>query len=140
MPAYHLLKCLLLAVLLFGEPGAHSALVENKDCDDISEWFQESNKPKRESDHTTDKVKFREGVILKVNSTGKGRVYKSDDEYKFECRASGGWWFIGPPYSKNWIRFSKTYFKRGQPMQLVPSTGSQVPPGYSLVPSAGYSQ
>eukprot|EP01083_Nonionella_stella_P036174 98722_1 len=28
----------------------------------------------------------------------------------------------------------------GQPMQLVPSTGSQVPPGYSLVPSAGYSQ
>eukprot|EP01083_Nonionella_stella_P058867 154109_1 len=102
MPAYHLLKCLLLAVLLFGEPGAHSALVEKTDCEDISAWFKGPNNQMESGQTVT--VQFREGV--KHN----GRETDSNNLYTFMC-SDGVWWFMESLIGSTLTEFKKEDYK-----------------------------
>eukprot|EP01083_Nonionella_stella_P058866 154108_1 len=95
MPAYHLLKCLLLAVLLFGEPGAHSALVEKTDCEDISAWFKGTHKMV-----LSQTVQFREGLVLKKNVP----KINTNSLYMFIC-SKGEWTF------KEEFGFTETEFE-----------------------------
>eukprot|EP01083_Nonionella_stella_P259063 884827_1 len=91
----HLLQCLLLVFLIFGEPGAHASLVKEKNCKDISAWFKGTHKMV-----LSQTVQFREGLVVKKHVP----KINTNSLYMFIC-SKGEWTF------KEEFGFTETEFE-----------------------------